>query len=51
MHSQVFLDLGVVKAASDQPLRGKQCVLRVGDRLAFGGHAHQTLPICCEGDD
>lgn len=50
MHSQVFLDLWVIIAASNQSLGGIQCVLRVGDGLAFSGHAHQTLPICCEGN-
>lgn len=51
MHSQVFLDLGVIKATSDQPLGGVQCVLRVGNSLPFRGHAHQTLPFSREGDD
>lgn len=51
MHSQVFLDLGVIEATSNQSLGGIQCVLRVGDGLAFSGHAHQTLSIGCEGDD
>lgn len=51
VYSQVFLDLGVVEATSDQPLGGVQCVLRVGDSLAFSGHAHQTFPISGEGDD
>lgn len=48
---QVFLDLCVIKAPSDQPLGGIQGVLRVGDRLAFSRHAHQTLALCSEGDD
>lgn len=51
MHSQVLLDLGVVVATSDQPLGGVQCVLRVGDGLAFSRHAHQTLAVSCKGDD
>lgn len=49
--SHVFLDLWVVVAASDQPFGGVQCVFGVGDRLAFGGHPHQTLTLCCEGND
>lgn len=51
MHLQVFLDLRVVIATAYQSLGGVQCVLRVGDSLAFSGHAHQTLPVCCERDD
>lgn len=51
MHSQIFLDLWVIKASPNQPLGGVQCVLRVGDSLALSGHTHQTLPICCESDN
>lgn len=51
MHSQVFLDLRVIEATTDQSLGGVQCVLRVGDSLAFSGHAYQTLSIGCEGND
>lgn len=51
MHSQVFLDLGVIKAPSDQSLGGVQCILRVGNGLAFSGHSHKTFPFRCEGDD
>jgi len=47
----LFLDLGIVKATSNQSLGGIQCVLRVGDRLAFSRHAHQTLSVCCESDN
>lgn len=51
MNSQIFLNFGIIKAASNQPLGGVQCVLRVGDCLAFSRHPDQTLPISCEGDD
>ena len=51
LYSQVFLDLGVIKATADEPLGCVQCVLRVGDSLAFGRHAHQTLPVGGESDD
>lgn len=48
---QVFLDLGVVKAASNQPLGGIQGVLRVGNSLPLGRHANQALAVGGEGDD
>lgn len=48
---QVFLDLGVVVAPSNQPLGGVQRVLGVGDGLPLGRHAHQALAIGGEGDD
>lgn len=51
MNSQIFLDLWVFKAPSNQSFGSIQCVLRVGNSLAFSRHAHQTLTICYESND
>lgn len=50
-HSHVLLDLSVIKAPANQPLGGVQRVLRVCDSLALSRHAHQSLPLRCEGHD
>ena len=49
-HALVLGDQRIVVAAADQALDGVQRVGRVGDRLALGRLADQTLPAVGEGD-
>ena len=46
MNSHFLLDLGVIVAPADEPLGGVEGVFRVGDGLALGGHAGQSLALC-----
>ena len=50
-HVLVFVDDTVLVATSDQSLDRKQCVGRVGDRLALGGLSDQHLAVTRVGDD
>ena len=47
----VFLDGGIVEAAADQALHGKDGALRIGHRLALGRLADEALAVGGEGDD
>ena len=46
-----FWVIGIVEAAADQPLDGEVGEFGIGDALALGGLADQTLAVRGEGDD
>mmetsp|Transcript_27567 Transcript_27567/g.59351 ORF Transcript_27567/g.59351 Transcript_27567/m.59351 type:complete len:98 (+) Transcript_27567:1842-2135(+) len=47
----VLLDVWVLEAAADEPLRREDCAGWVCHRLTLGRCADQTLPIVREADD